>query len=205
MRAHTTMLIGVAALMTSTIVLAQGRGDRVFTATGTSCDQITWSAEALRDYPLIASACREVMERDGRYFVRFDGEVRRVADRGREVTIQFRDGDRLTLAPPENLSITINGRPTAPRDLRPGDELRFYIPQDQLAATFFAGQPETAPAQEVPISPAPEQELVAAAPEPRAALPRTASALPAAGVTALLLLSLGGVLTAVRVVRRPSA
>jgi hypothetical protein len=163
---------------------------------------VSWSQEALANYPRIASACQEVLEREGKYYVRFEGEVVRVADRGREITIDFREGDRLTLTPPDNLSIYIDGRATQPRDLRPGDELRFYIPQDQLAATFFAGQPETATAQEVPISPAPPEERVAAAaPEPAPVLPRTASALPMLGAAGLMLLALGGVLTVRRWIR----
>ena len=189
----TTMFVGTVALTASALVSAQ---QGAFTATGLSCDQVTWSAEALRAYPRIASACRDVLERDGTYFVRFEGEVQQVADRGQQITIDFVDGDRLTLTPPEDLSIVIDGRQTAPRNLRRGDQLRFYIPQDQLAATFFAGQPETAPAQIVPIAPAPDEEQVAAAtPAERAVLPRTASTLPLFGAAGLILVALGAALT----------
>lgn len=203
MMSRTTILMGTIALASSTAVFAQNRGS-AFTATGMSCDDVTWSQEALESYPRIASACQEVMQRDGRYFVRFEGEVRRVADRGRQVTIDFRDGDRLTLTPPENLSISIDGRLIAPQQLRPGDQLRFYVPQNQLAAVFFAGQPETAPAQEVPISPAPAEERVAAAAPAPSTLPATASMLPILGAAGLIFVLLGGALT-VRRVRRPSA
>jgi LPXTG-motif cell wall-anchored protein len=195
------MLVGAAALSASAMVCAQDRIGRAFTATGESCDQVTWSAEALRAYPRIASACREVMQRDGQYFVRFEGEVQRVIDQGRQVTVDFRDGDTLTLTPPENLSIYINDRPTEPRNLRPGDDLNFYIPQDQLAATFFAGQPETAPAQQVPITLVEPEETVAAATPARSVLPRTASALPWLGAAGLLLIGLGAALTVRRSAR----
>jgi hypothetical protein len=194
MTIRTRILMGAVALAASTAVCAQSRIDRAFDATGTSCDQVTWSEEALESYPRIESACREVMERDGKYFVRFEGEVQSVADRGREITIDFRDGDRLTLTPPENLSIYINGRPTAPRNLRPGDQLNFYIPQDQLTATFFAGETETAPAQDVPMSPAPEERF-AAATQPERTLPGTASVLPLLGFLGLLLVALGAALS----------
>lgn len=203
MMMRTKILMGTIALATSSAVLAQSRGS-AFTATGTSCDDVTWSQEALESYPRIASACQEVMQRDGRYFVRFEGEVRRVADRGRQVTIDFRDGDRLTLTPPENLSLSINDRLITPQQLRPGDELSFYVPQNQLAAVFFAGQPETAPAQEVPITPEPAEERVAAAAQAPSALPSTASMLPILGAAGLILVSLGGALT-LRRVRRTSA
>ncbi|HEX6261098.1 MAG TPA: hypothetical protein VFZ51_10625, partial [Woeseiaceae bacterium] len=99
-----SLLLGAVALASSAAVSAQASIDRPFTATGGSCDQVTWSEEALEMYPQIASACQEVMERDGKYFVRFEGEVERVRDRGRKITVDFRQGDRLTLSPPENLS-----------------------------------------------------------------------------------------------------
>src|SRR5690606_8041968 len=143
-------------------------------------------------YPRIATACREVMQRDGKYYVRFEGEVQRVADRGRQLTIDFRDGDRLTVTPPDNLSVTIDGRPTAARDLRPGDELTFYVPQDQLAVSFFAGQPQTSPPQIVPIEP--PREVVAQNQPPRQTLPRTASLLPFAALAGWVLLAVGGAL-----------
>ena len=135
-----TVLGAALALVFSTQVFAQGSA--AFTATGASCGEVTWSEEALEQYPSIASACQEVMERDGEYYVRFEGEVRRVSNRGGRVTIAFEEGDTLTLTPPENLNLTIDGRQRAPRDLRPGDELSFYVPENQLTATFFAGQPE---------------------------------------------------------------
>lgn len=189
---HKGLTICAAALAAASVGYAQERSGAAFTTSGTNCSDVRWSAEALAQYPRIASACREVMERDGKYYVRFEGEVQRVADRGRELTIDFRDGDRLTLAPPENLSVTINGRPTAPRDLRPGDELTFYVPQDQLAASFFAGQPQTTPPQVVPIEP--PREVVAQNQPPRQTLPRTASLLPFAAVAGWALLALGAVL-----------
>src|SRR5690606_33798203 len=116
-----------------TSAVAQPTADAAFTATGASCEQVTWSDQAIERYPNIADACQEVMERDGEYYVRFEGEVRRVTDRGGRVTIAFEDGATLTRTPPENLSLSLDGRDRRPQDLRPGDELTFYVPQDQLA------------------------------------------------------------------------
>lgn len=190
-------VIVLAALAASATALAQRSGaDRAFTATGTSCEDVTWSEEALAQYPNIATACREVMERDGRYYVRFEGEVRRVSAGGREMTIDFEDGDRLTVTPPENLSVYMDGRKTRVRDLRPGDRLNFYIPQNQLVATFFAGEPETAPAEEAPITPAPEETY--AAELDREELPAAGSLLPLAGFAGLLLIGVGAALTLYR-------
>jgi hypothetical protein len=138
------------------------------------------------------------MQRDGKYYVRFSGDVQRVADRGRSVTINFRDGDRLMLTPPENMSLFINGRRTPATDLRVGDQLRFYVPQDTLAASFFESEAPTAQVQVVPIAPPAPAEpglLAQNQPAPGARLPRTASPLPLMGVMALALLAFGGALT----------
>ena len=144
------------------------------------------------------------MQRDGRYDVRFSGDVQRVADRGRSVTINLRDGDRLMLTPPENMAPFINGRRTPVTDLRVGDELRFYVPQDQLAASFFESEAPTAQAQVVPIAPPTPADpglLAQNQPAPGARLPRTASPLPLLGGAALGLLALGGALSVRRLSR----
>src|SRR5690606_6210368 len=74
MTTRATALGGAIALMLSTNAFAQRNVDAAFTATGESCEEVTWSEEALERYPNIASACQEVMERDGDYYVRFEGE-----------------------------------------------------------------------------------------------------------------------------------
>ena len=206
MKIGMTTIVSALTLAASATVFAQNRVDRAFTATGESCDQVTWSQEALQNYPRIASACQEVVQRDGTYYVRFEGEVRRVADRGREVTINFRNGDRLTLNPPENMSLFIDGRQTRVTDLRPGDELNFYVPQNQLAASFYAGEPDATAPQPVPITPAAPEESVAAAATPSRTgqLPRTASMLPMLGFAGVILAGLGAVLTTRRRSRRSS-
>src|SRR5690606_26491829 len=189
------------AVVFATSAFAQRGADAAFTATGERCEDVTWSDEALERYPNIATACREVVERDGRYYVRFEGEVRRVADRGNRVTIAFEEGDTLTLTPPESLSLPIDGRTSSPRDLPPGGQLTFYVPQDQLTATFFAGQPQTSEPQEVPISPTTDStdDLLAQAdddePAQQPRLPRTAGVLPFVGTGGLALLGLGAILT----------
>lgn len=186
------LALATAAFAGISIGHAQGRSGEAFTASGTNCSDVRWSQEALTQYPRIATACREVLQRDGKYYVRFEGEVQRVADRGRQLTIDFRDGDLLTVTPPENLSVTINGRSTAAQDLRPGDELTFYVPQDQLAVNFFAGQPQTSPPQVAPIEP--PREVVAQNQPPRQVLPRTAGILPLGALTGLALLGVGALL-----------
>jgi hypothetical protein len=192
MTVHTSMIVKrmlKGALLfilgaASAAVFAQNRVDAAFSAAGTSCDDITWSRESLASYPNIASACQEVMQRDGKYYVKFEGEVRRVANRGEQVTIDFVGGDTITLSPPENMSLTIDGRARQARDLRPGDELTFYVPQNQLEADFFADEPATTatPPQVVPITP-PAELLAQGDESSEPTLPATASVLPYGAVT----------------------
>jgi len=184
------MGIGISWMM-SAGAFGQSGMDAAFTATGSSCDQVTWSPDSLAKYPNIAKACQAVLQRDGRYFVKFGGEVKRVADRGKKLTVAFKDGDRLTLNPPEDLTVDINGKATPIARLRPGDMLTFYVAQDRLAANMSADNNAVAPL--VPIAPAPEEpsgSMMASKD-----LPRTASALPTIGLAGLLLVGLGAALT----------
>jgi len=206
-RSMTTL---TAVLLVATSV-ANGQGrqssvDRAFKATGTECSDIEWSQEMLEQYPNIAEACQEVLQREGKTYVKFQGEVRRVRDRGRELTVDFQQGGTVTLTPPEGMTVYINGRSRPVSQLRPGDELNFYVPEDRVAAQFFEGEPtQAAKVQEVPILMLPPQR-VAAAPEPAQAeegeLPVTASPLPMLGLAGLLLTGLGAALTFLRIRRR---
>lgn len=198
-----TMAVMIA-LGASAAASGQSKIDRAFRATGTSCDQITWSQETLAQYPNIESACQGVMQRDGKYYVKFEGEVRRVAERGQRLTIDFKSGDLLTLTPPENMSLYINGQPTPVEQLRPGDQLNFYVPEDRLTAEFFESDAATSTAQEVPMAAAPPARVAEAPPAPSesAELPKTASVLPLFGLAGVLLVSFGAALTVKRRVKR---
>jgi hypothetical protein len=189
MKTSALILASSLAATASAAAWTQSQVDRAFSATGSSCDQVTWSQNSLAKYPHIGSACQAVLQRDGKYFVKFEGDVKRVAARGRELTVNFKGGSAITLQPPDGMKVHINGKPTAVSGLRPGDKLNFYIPQDHLAANFAAedSTPETV---DVPIAPAPE-EAVAASP----ALPHTASVFPTIGLLGFLLLSCGALLT----------
>jgi len=198
-------IVSAIALGASAAGLAQTTIDRAFTATGTRCEDVTWSRETLAQYPRIANACQSVRQQNGKYYVKFTGEVRKVGDRGRTLTLDFKDGDQVTLSPPENMSIYLDGRATPVRDLRRGDVLNFYVPQDQLAAEFPEGERF---AVSVPIPFArPEPERVALVPGATMSatapeLPKTASELPALGLCGLLLTALGAALTTLRRLHR---
>lgn len=194
-----SITIWSAALLAASAAVAAQTNNPAFTASGTKCEDVKWSQETLAKYPKIGDACQSVLQRDGKYFVVFSGEVRTVADRGRKLTIDFKDGERATLNPPEGMSVEINGRPTRVRDLRRGDVLNFYVPQERFAAQFPEGTAVSVPIRITPAA----SERVALVPGAvmhgtAPALPKTASELPALGLAGLLFAAFGATLTALR-------
>ncbi len=117
---------------------------------GKSCAEVTWARRTLTLFPNIASACREVVAREGQWYVRLQGEVVRVSSLGRQITVRLAGGDLMTMAPPRTVSVYVNGRKTSPRNLQRGDRFDFYVPQDSLATTFYVEDPGVAPV-EAPI------------------------------------------------------
>jgi hypothetical protein len=185
-------LIAIGMLIGSGTAGAQSSVDRAFTATDSKCEAITWSQEALEKYPKISEACQEVMERDGKYYVKFSGTVRRVS--GQDVTVNFKNGsDALTLTTPENMSIYVDGRARSVSSLRRGDELTFYVPQDAVAA------PPAPAVVGVTVIPITRLRVAQATPAPAAQepadnapqMPRTASLLPLLGLSGLVLMIAG--------------
>jgi len=202
MRIRTMMVMAAIALAANaTAGAAGGVTGASFSATGESCDQVTWSAESLAKYPKIASACQAVLQKDGKYYVKFSGEVKKVANRGADVTVQFKDGNKVVLHPDPEFTVSINGKKTKPSGLRPGDQLNFYVPQGQLVAQLDE-TPSATPTEEVPMEPAPAEEPAAMAATEE--LPKTASPLPTYGLAGLVLLLLGAGLTTYRLTRRSS-
>jgi|SRR5690606_18043645 len=123
----------------------EGAPERAFVASGKSCDNVTWARRTLTLFPNIKSACRAVVAREGQYYARLEGEVIRVSDSGRQVTLRLAGGDLMTMTPPRQVSVFVNGRRTGIRELRPGDRFDFYVPQDSLAVTFYVENPGVAP------------------------------------------------------------
>jgi hypothetical protein len=123
-----------------------------------------------------------VLQRDGKSYVKFTGEVVRVIDGGRQLTLDFKGGGIFTVSPPENMNVSINDKRTRVRDLRRGDELSFYIPEDRLAVDLFDGDAATAAVQELPVEPLPApppEPIQTTAPPPQAAAPAPAQTAPA--------------------------
>jgi LPXTG-motif cell wall-anchored protein len=192
-------IVAVATLGASASALAQSPTDLTFTATGTHCQDVNWSSETIARHPRIAEACQAVVQRDGKYFVVFSGTVTRVARSGREVTVDFKDGERVTLTPASDMKADIAGTVTRVRDLQRGQELTFYVPQDRFVAEFSEGEGFSLP---IPIVQWEPQRIAYAAPaskeSPAAALPHTGTELGLLALSGLALVAAGASLTAAR-------
>src|SRR5512146_45196 len=191
-------ILTVAALGASASALGQRPTDATFTATGTQCQDVNWAPQTLARYPRIAEACQAVVQRDGKYFVVFSGTVSRLARLGRDVTVEFKDGDRVTLNLPSNMNIDIGGTMTPPHRLMRGQELTFYVPQDRLVAEVPEGERVSAP---IPITRWEPQRIASTAHStmtPPAALPQTGTQLGFLALGGLALMITGAGITTAR-------
>lgn len=200
MNARTRVVTACLLSCTVFAAFAQTSVDRSFTTTAKNCDGVKWSAKALATYPTIASACQAVEERDGKNYVKFEGTVKRNANEGKQLTVNFKDGGEVTLTPPPETTLYVDGRRTPVADLKRGDKLSFYISEDRFVAQLPSDETPTAQFVAAPIAPAAPSE---GDEQMAAALPATASPLPLLGLCGFIVLGAGAVLTLFR--RRSSA
>jgi hypothetical protein len=197
MKTRAKIIAAAAALAAAAGVYAQSSVDRSFTANGENCTQITWSPEMLAKHPKIASACQEVMQRDGKNYVKFEGEVKKVSKGGTEVVMDMKGGDKLTLNPQPDRTVMVGGKKVPVKSLRPGDTLTFYVPEDRVVAAVM--ETPSAPVEEIAIAP-PVVEQVAMTTTDYS-MPHTASSWPLVALGGLLALGFAGVLRARRTLR----
>jgi hypothetical protein len=193
MTIKTTTMLAATCLVVCASAAAQTKVDRSFTAVSKDCSGIQWSEQAVDTYPTIASACQGVEERNGKTYVKFEGKVKRNVNRGEQLVVNFKDGGEVTLSPPAETHLYVNGKRTPVADLQRGDDLNFYIAEDRLAAQFPETETATARLVIVPIVVRDDSSD-----ERMAALPSTASPLPLVALGGFLTLGLGGLLTLYR-------
>lgn len=200
MRTRTLLMGGLAVSFVAVSALAQTSVDRSFKTTSNDCSAVVWSDAALKAYPTIASACQAVEERDGKKYVKFEGRVARNINRGEQLAINFKDASEMTVTPPANTVLYVNGRKTPVSQLQRGDELKFYVPEDRLAAQFHE---DNTPQTQYVVVPIVYREIIREeVPERTASLPSTASELPLVALSGMLLLGLGAGLSLYRLRRR---
>lgn len=209
MRLSFVVALGIIAAFAVGAASAQTSVDRTFKASGENCRDVEWSKEMLSEYPGIGAACQSVERRAGKTYVKFQGTVREVINNGQRVRIDFKQGDTLTLAPPANTVLYMDGRETPVSQLRRGAQLNFYVPEDQLTAHFFAddrgatsvavpivNEPIVAREQSHPALGTTDRQAVAAR-----ELPATGSSLPLIAWVAVMLIAAGAGVTLYRMFR----
>lgn len=203
MRLSFLLSTAVLAALAITSASAQTSVDRTFKAGGEDCRDVEWSRDILREYPGIGAACQSVEHRAGKTYVKFQGTVKEVIDQGRRIRIDFRQGDTLTLAPPANAVLYMDGQETPVSKLQRGTKLNFYVPEDQLTAQFFADDTAT---KSVVVPIVSEQAVVSEQSQPAQAtmerqnvaaleLPATGSNLPFVAWFAVMFIVAGTVAT----------
>jgi LPXTG-motif cell wall-anchored protein len=130
-----------------------------------------------------------VEERNGKRYVKFQGKVKSSQDQGQRLVVNFKDGGEVTLTPPPETKLYVNGKKTPVADLARGDQLNFYIAEDRLAAQFPEIETSSAQFVIVPIV-VREQQL--------ASLPSTASPMPWLAMVGTFSLGLGALLSLYR-------
>ncbi len=200
MRRPILVLGGAAISLMAATALAQTSVDRSFTTTAKNCEGVNWSAEALKTYPSIASACQGVEERDGKTYVKFSGRIERNINRGEQLAINFKGGDTMTLTPPANTQLFVNGKKTPVADLQRGDPLNFYVPEDRFVAQV--AQDDTPQTQYVIVPIVYREVIREPAPQQAASLPHTAGDVPLFALGGFMLLGMGAGLTIVRLRKR---
>ena len=203
---------GLIACVLSAPVYAQ-HTDRSFTTTSNSCSGVKWSESVLEQYPGIADACQSVEVHNGVTYVKFSGTVVRTRNQGQNLTLDIKDGTTIDMAWPANAELSLDGRLTPVAKLQTGQELNFYVPQDQMVAQFYPADQTPSPAARPVIAriETPAQRASAArtdSPTPAIrtaerepigeALPGAASELPLFALTGLIMLGLGAGLTVYR-------
>jgi hypothetical protein len=100
---------------------------------------ITYSQEFLSRYPKAGAACREVVMKDGKKWVRFDADVADV--RGNQVTANFVDQYKqsvatLTFSAAPEARLTIDGKEAKFSELQSGDTISVWMPESRMG--FYA-------------------------------------------------------------------
>lgn len=193
--------------------------DRSFDPSPKDCADVNWSQAALRAFPSIGEACQGVEQRNGKTYVKLEGEVEEASTGGKRLRVEFADGGELTFTPTPNTTLYLDGQRTSFAQVDPGMKLNFYIPEDRLQAELQP-DPNRLAFVIVPldVTMIPEQQQSAASNErdqqrngmtanrnagaTMSELPDTAGALPLIALGGGLLLLLGGAATLTRKLRK---
>lgn len=101
-----------------------------------ACEDVIWSDAVLNQYPFINEYCQEVVEKDGRSFVRIDGKFMSGRSGRAKIQLQRPDGELDDIYVSNKLSsnfrAVLDGKPTKLRDIPRRSELTIYLPPDRF-------------------------------------------------------------------------
>ena len=166
----------------------------------TTCSDLQFSAEVLSRFPEAASACLDVVEKNGEEFARFNAELVSASNNRVRVRFEKPDGsmtDPYSFTPGPNARVRIGNRNYRYRELSAGQTMNIYLPPDRFEIVTH----EDEMADFATTTAAVSTVAVMAEPEPEpasASLPKTAGLLPLLGLAGALLLSFGGLVRVVR-------
>lgn len=160
-------------------------------AAADDCARVEFSAEVLERFPNIASACHEVIVKDGQEFAVIRGDLIRTDRNALFVRVRHPDGTRgrtQRIPVSSDFRVMIDGNAVRVEDVAVGQQLTAYVKVTEpvIAPRLDVVQIITVPLEPETVAPVELTAAVAAPP-----MPRTASLVPALGVAGVLLLALG--------------
>jgi hypothetical protein len=130
------LLLGLVLCATSLLAAAQGQSQPA----KPSCVSFPYNPKFLTHYPKAASACQEVVTKEGQQWARFDGTV--TAVKNNQVTTSIIDefghpmqGHLILTATPDE-KVTMNGKEQGWSTLAVGDKLSLWMPESVIG--FYA-------------------------------------------------------------------
>jgi hypothetical protein len=194
---------GIAAAQQSARDMPDPEVDR------SSCEDINWHRDLLRQYPWVVNGCQEVITVGQQKWARFEAEFQHNHSDG-SISSDFRNDrgralGRVRLMPTPGQRVLLDGRDYRFSELMKGQILNFYVPEDRYAFATTAGAPSGEMARVVESAPeatATRSSTRMAQAEPvrtqrPAELPATAGILPLMALGGMLSL-LGGIGLAAR-------
>ena len=103
-----------------------------------ACMKIQWNAKFLKDHPNAPAGCQEVDTRDGVRYAKFSGTVKSVS--GGQATVAMKnvagtERGTIMVDVSGDKMITINGKQEKAGDVKPGDNLNFYVKEGDFGAS----------------------------------------------------------------------
>lgn len=123
------------ATLTSGSALADDKP--TFNTNAQKCTEIVWREDILAKYPKVDLACADVVERGGKRYVKFHGEV--VAQTSDGVKIEFPRTGYVTdiKIADKSKEVYVGGKAKRLGTLSKGDAISVYVPSDKFVVSFL--------------------------------------------------------------------